>query len=314
MWELTLPVWWQTRCSRSWPRITPSLHSSTWQVSSECAPAEASATKHRALISFSVPAEEAGVDLGQKKDSYFYSCCHNNWCAATCVFLGGTWMWTNETHQLWNPTKTQPHWIFIYCFLFRLCHKHGELRTWFKRIFDCAANWEEKYSPVVALSLTNWTTQAVMSSDDSISVRTIGLQPFPLFVYISANSCGAVVAQSTAMCMKPGSDVVMFSLIPWWKSLEKLPWTKWNVLKGLILEVKEAGRNNVSRVCGVAPRWAVSHTQSWILGKKTQSLMGFRTRPSLINADSFFIPLSKLFPTGTTLIASVQCVRTRWQH
>lgn len=25
-------------------------------------------------------AEETGVDLGQKKDSYFYSCCHNNWC------------------------------------------------------------------------------------------------------------------------------------------------------------------------------------------------------------------------------------------
>uniref|UniRef100_A0A3Q1FT99 RAB24, member RAS oncogene family n=1 Tax=Acanthochromis polyacanthus TaxID=80966 RepID=A0A3Q1FT99_9TELE len=25
-----------------------------------------------------VPAEEPGVDLGQKKDSYFYSCCHNN--------------------------------------------------------------------------------------------------------------------------------------------------------------------------------------------------------------------------------------------
>ncbi|TNN42259.1 Ras-related protein Rab-24 [Liparis tanakae] len=23
-------------------------------------------------------AEETGVDLGQKKDSYFYSCCHNN--------------------------------------------------------------------------------------------------------------------------------------------------------------------------------------------------------------------------------------------
>lgn len=33
----------------------------------------------------SVPAEETGVDLGQKKDSYFYSCCHNNWCwAAGC--------------------------------------------------------------------------------------------------------------------------------------------------------------------------------------------------------------------------------------
>lgn len=25
-----------------------------------------------------VSAEETGVDLGQKKDSYFYSCCHNN--------------------------------------------------------------------------------------------------------------------------------------------------------------------------------------------------------------------------------------------
>uniref|UniRef100_A0A3Q3J7U6 Ras-related protein Rab-24 n=1 Tax=Monopterus albus TaxID=43700 RepID=A0A3Q3J7U6_MONAL len=26
----------------------------------------------------SVPAEETGVNLGQKKDPYFYSCCHNN--------------------------------------------------------------------------------------------------------------------------------------------------------------------------------------------------------------------------------------------
>lgn len=38
----------------------------------------AAAKRPHALISSSVPAEEAGVDLGQKKDSYFYSCCHNN--------------------------------------------------------------------------------------------------------------------------------------------------------------------------------------------------------------------------------------------
>lgn len=42
-------------------------------------PEALAAAKHpHALISSSVPAEEAGVDLGQKKDSYFYSCCHNN--------------------------------------------------------------------------------------------------------------------------------------------------------------------------------------------------------------------------------------------
>lgn len=29
-------------------------------------------------LSLSVSAEETGVDLGQKKDSYFYSCCHSN--------------------------------------------------------------------------------------------------------------------------------------------------------------------------------------------------------------------------------------------
>uniref|UniRef100_A0A3Q3WNT0 Uncharacterized protein n=1 Tax=Mola mola TaxID=94237 RepID=A0A3Q3WNT0_MOLML len=28
--------------------------------------------------SYFVPAEETGINLGQKKDSYFYSCCHNN--------------------------------------------------------------------------------------------------------------------------------------------------------------------------------------------------------------------------------------------
>lgn len=61
----------------------------------------------------SVPAEETGVDLGQKKDSYFYSCCHNNWCWVTgsgsvevpeqnLDMLDGCWttrLW------IWDPSK-----------------------------------------------------------------------------------------------------------------------------------------------------------------------------------------------------------------
>lgn len=84
-------------------------------------PEALAAAKHpHALISSSVPAEEAGVDLGQKKDSYFYSCCHNNWCAAGGLFLGGTWLWTNETHQLWNPKKrhNSTESLFIVFFFF----------------------------------------------------------------------------------------------------------------------------------------------------------------------------------------------------
>lgn len=51
-----------------------------WVVSESVpeAPSPAAAKHPHALIISSVPAEEAGVDLGQKKDSYFYSCCHNN--------------------------------------------------------------------------------------------------------------------------------------------------------------------------------------------------------------------------------------------
>ncbi len=82
----------------------------------------------------SVSAEETGVDLGQKKDSYFYSCCHNNWCWATGREAEGvtfSWLeWNLEmldgrqkTLELGSKTKKSNWTVFTLLDLFLLCHK-----------------------------------------------------------------------------------------------------------------------------------------------------------------------------------------------
>lgn len=115
-----------------------------------------------------------------------------------------------------SPKKrTQQHWIFIYCFFFffLLCHKHGEPRdstredpivlpTERRLIFLCCLR--------AGQAELHKQSQAKFRRQ-SVSVRTIRLQLFPLFVYIHLNSCGAVVAHSTVTCMKPklsGSDLL----------------------------------------------------------------------------------------------------------
>lgn len=126
--------------------------------------------------------------------------------------------------------------LYLLFFFFLLCHKHGELRdstredpivlpTEWRRIFLCCLR--------AGQAELHKQSQAKFRRQ-SVSVQTIRLQLFPLFVYIHLNSCGAVVAHSTVTCMKhklSGSDLLKFSLIPWMKSFEKKPWKKWSVLK-----------------------------------------------------------------------------------
>lgn len=97
-------------------------------------------------MSSCVWAEEPGVDLGQKKDSYFYSCCHNNWCWAAgrkqrrphslCWGQTGFTGRLSDTFALDLVSKCQKEKkkrnqteLFITCEigLFLLCHK--ELRA-----------------------------------------------------------------------------------------------------------------------------------------------------------------------------------------
>lgn len=90
----------------------------------------------------SVPAEETGVDLGQKKDSYFYSCCHNNWCWVTgsgsvrpSLGWSKTWICWMAVEQLGSGSEIQVKNKFKqYClylidvfFFSHLCH--NELRA-----------------------------------------------------------------------------------------------------------------------------------------------------------------------------------------
>lgn len=81
--------------------------------------------------SYFVPAEETGINLGQKKDSYFYSCCHNNWCWAT----GRKQSLPFDCSQ--NLEMLDQFWNCFWISLFLLCHKDlragrlsgGELRV-----------------------------------------------------------------------------------------------------------------------------------------------------------------------------------------
>lgn len=238
-------------------------------VASVCRPSRPT-SRHQALISSLSQQRKRALTLARRRTHISTLVVITTDVQPVASSWAGLECGTNETHRLWNPTTAlRLYLLFLFCFSF--CAINMESWLWCHlrgKAFSCSCS---------ELDELNYVNRQRPSLDAGFSVRTIGLQPFPLFVYISANSCSAAAAaaHSTAMSMKhklPGSELVMFSLKLWMKSFEKLPWTMWNVLEGLILE---AGRINVSSVSGVAARWAAAtlllnvgkkHTAWWIFG------------------------------------------------
>lgn len=94
--------------------------------------------------------------------------------------------------------------LYLLFFFFLLCHKHGEPRD-STREDPIVLPTERRLFFLCCLRAgqaeLHKQSQAKFRRQ-SVSVRTICLQLFPLFVYIHLNSCGAVVAHSTVTCMK----------------------------------------------------------------------------------------------------------------